>query len=88
MTDTEKLKNLVLAPYILKATALIGQKRNVLVHKMICKGTIEEKIDQLINEKKALASDILQVSGESLLTEMNDAQLLNLVRLDIDQLID
>ena len=29
MTDTEKLKNLVLAPYILKATALIGQKRNV-----------------------------------------------------------
>ena len=66
----------------------IGQKRNVLVHKMICKGTIEEKIDQLINEKKALASDILQVSGESLLTEMNDAQLLNLVRLDIDQLID
>jgi non-specific serine/threonine protein kinase len=66
----------------------IGQKRNVLVHKMICKGTIEEKIDQLINEKKALASDILQVSGESLLTEMNDSQLLNLVRLDIDQLID
>lgn len=31
----------------------IGQKRNVLVHKMICKGTIEEKIDQLITEFKA-----------------------------------
>lgn len=66
----------------------IGQKRNVLVHKMICKGTIEEKIDQLINEKIALASDVLQISGESLLTEMNDKQLLDLVRLDINHMID
>ncbi len=65
----------------------IGQKRNVLVHKMICKGTIEEKIDQLITEKVSLASDVLQVSGESLLTEMNDKQLLDLVRLDINQMM-
>ncbi|MBA2648992.1 MAG: DEAD/DEAH box helicase [Legionella sp.] len=66
----------------------IGQKRNVLVHKMICKGTIEEKIDQLIAEKVSLASDLLQVNGESLLTEMNDQQLLDLVRLDINQIMD
>lgn len=65
----------------------IGQQRNVLVHKMICKGTIEEKIDQLIAEKVSLASDVLQVNGESLLTEMNDQQLLNLVRLDINQIM-
>ena len=65
----------------------IGQKRNVLVHKMLCKGTIEEKIDQLIAEKVSLASDILQVSGEALLTEMNDKQLLDLVRLDIEHQI-
>jgi non-specific serine/threonine protein kinase len=65
----------------------IGQKRNVLVHKMICKGTIEEKIDQLITEKVSLATDVLQVSGESLLTEMNDKQLLDLVRLDINQMM-
>ncbi len=65
----------------------IGQKRNVLVHKMICKGTIEEKIDQLITEKVSLASDVLQVSGESLLTEMNDKQLLDLVRLDMNQMM-
>lgn len=64
----------------------IGQKRNVLVHKMMCKGTIEEKIDQLIAEKVSLASDVLQVNGESLLTEMNDKQLLDLVRLDINQI--
>jgi hypothetical protein len=65
----------------------IGQKRNVLVHKMICRGTIEEKIDQLITEKVSLATDVLQVSGESLLTEMNDKQLLDLVRLDINQMM-
>ena len=64
----------------------IGQKRNVLVHKFICKGTIEEKIDQLIADKVSLASDVLQVSGESLLTEMNNQQLLDLVHLDINQL--
>lgn len=66
----------------------IGQKRNVLVHKMLCKGTIEEKIDQLIAEKVSLASDVLQVSGEALLTEMNDKQLLDLVRLDMNQIMD
>lgn len=65
----------------------IGQKRNVLVHKMICKGTIEEKIDQLITEKVSLASDVLQVRGESLLTEMSDKQLLSLVRLDMNQMM-
>src|SRR3989338_4513631 len=59
----------------------IGQKRNVMVHKFVCRGTIEEKIDQLITEKVSLATDVLQVSGESLLTEMNDKQLLDLVRL-------
>ena len=62
----------------------IGQKHNVLVHKFICKGTIEEKIDQLIAEKVSLAADVLPVSGESLLTEMSDAQLLDLVSLDIN----
>lgn len=66
----------------------IGQKRNVLVHKMICKGTIEEKIDQLMTEKASLASDVLQRNGEALLTEMNDQQLLDLVRLDINQVMD
>ena len=66
----------------------IGQKRNVLVHKLITKGTIEEKIDRLIIDKVSLASDILQVSGEALLTEMNNQQLLNLVRLDVSQIIE
>ncbi|MDZ7784616.1 MAG: C-terminal helicase domain-containing protein [Halioglobus sp.] len=42
----------------------IGQKKNVLVHKFICQGTIEEKIDALINEKTALANDLLEGGAE------------------------
>jgi non-specific serine/threonine protein kinase len=61
----------------------IGQKRNVLVHKFVCRGTVEEKIDALIEEKTALARDLLQGGGEGLLTEMSDGQLLDTVRLDL-----
>jgi non-specific serine/threonine protein kinase len=61
----------------------IGQKKNVLVHKFICQGTIEEKIDFMINQKKALANDLLQGGGESLLTEMSNEELMKVVSLDI-----
>ena len=61
----------------------IGQKKNVLVHKFICQGTIEEKIDSMINQKKALASDVLQSGGETLLTEMSNDELMKVVSLDI-----
>ncbi len=63
----------------------IGQKKNVLVHKFVCQGTIEEKIDALINEKTALANDLLEGSADTLLTEMDDRALLNLVSLDIEK---
>ncbi|OFZ47639.1 MAG: hypothetical protein A2381_09515 [Bdellovibrionales bacterium RIFOXYB1_FULL_37_110] len=65
----------------------IGQKKNVLVHKFITKGTIEEKIDQLIETKKSLASEILGQSKdqEINLTEMSNDELLKLVSLDINQ---
>ena len=63
----------------------IGQNRNVLVHKFICPGTVEEKIDALINEKMALANDLLSGSADTLLTEMDNATLLNLVSLDIEK---
>ena len=63
----------------------IGQHRNVLVHKFICRGTVEEKIDALIEEKINLADDILTSGAESLLTEMNDEALLRIVALDIDR---
>ncbi len=63
----------------------IGQTRNVLVHKFICRGTVEEKIDQLIDSKKQLAEDLLEGGADVLLTEMNDEELLNLVALDINK---
>jgi non-specific serine/threonine protein kinase len=63
----------------------IGQKKNVLVHKFICQGTVEEKIDALIREKSALADDLLQGGGEMRLTEMDNEALLNLVSLDIEK---
>ena len=63
----------------------IGQHRNVVVHKFICRGTVEEKIDALIEEKTNLADDILKAGAESMLTEMSDEELLKVVALDIDR---
>jgi SNF2 family DNA or RNA helicase len=61
----------------------IGQTRNVLVHKFVCLGTLEERIDQMIEEKKALAESIVG-SGENWLTEMSPADLRALVKLRQD----
>lgn len=61
----------------------IGQKKNVMVHKFVCKGTIEEKIDRLIFEKRALSKEILEgASAEKGLTEMSDEELMEFVQLD------
>lgn len=61
----------------------IGQKRNVLVHKFICQGTVEDRIDQMIESKQQLVNDVLAAGTELQLTEMSDAELLGLVKLDI-----
>lgn len=61
----------------------IGQKRNVLVHKFVCRGTIEERIDTVIEAKKSLSTDLLEGGGEKLLTEMNNDELLKFVALDL-----
>ena len=61
----------------------IGQKRNVLVHKFVCRGTVEEKIDALIESKRQLSTDLLEGGAERMLTEMNNDELLALVALDI-----
>lgn len=61
----------------------IGQKRNVMVHKFICKGTIEEKIDALIEDKKSLAGEIVPTAAENWITELNDAQLRDMFRLTL-----
>ncbi|HEY3754979.1 MAG TPA: DEAD/DEAH box helicase [Opitutaceae bacterium] len=61
----------------------IGQRRNVVVHKFTCRGTLEEKIHSLIADKMALAEDILGGGAERLLTEMKNDELLRFVALDI-----
>ena len=61
----------------------IGQRRNVLVHKFMTTGTVEERIDEMIAEKRKLADDILAGGGEVNLTELSDEALINLVRLDV-----
>ena len=63
----------------------IGQKKNVLVHTFVCRGTVEEKIDALIQEKTSLARDLLEGGGETLLTEMSNEELLSTVALDIER---
>jgi len=62
----------------------IGQKKNVLVHKFLCQGTVEERIEALIESKKSLSEDVLAGSGEINLTEMKDEDLLRLVALDLN----
>ncbi|WP_337034886.1 DEAD/DEAH box helicase [Paenibacillus illinoisensis] len=58
----------------------IGQNRNVQVHKLICQGTLEERIDELIESKKALSEQVVG-SGENWLTEMSDDELRGLISL-------
>jgi non-specific serine/threonine protein kinase len=65
----------------------IGQSRNVLVHKFVVRGTVEEKIDAMIAEKSSLAGDVID-GAETLLTEMSDSQLLDFVRLDVHKALD
>jgi len=58
----------------------IGQTRIVHVHKFVCEGTLEERIDQMIEQKTELAQNIIG-SGEQWLTELNTAQLRDLLTL-------
>ena len=60
----------------------IGQKRNVLVHKFVCRGTIEERIDALIDTKRQMAEEIMS-GAEINLTELDDREILDFVRLDL-----
>ena len=62
----------------------IGQTRNVVVHKFVCRGTVEERIDEMIASKRGVARDILEGGAELLLTEMKDDELLRLVALDVN----
>jgi len=61
----------------------IGQTRPVLVHKFLCRGTVEEKIEALLESKQQLARDLLESGGDIALTELDDDALIELVSLDL-----
>lgn len=61
----------------------IGQKRNVMVHKFVTRGTLEERIDEMIDEKRSLSHQVLADGAEAVLTEMSNEELLRLVSLDL-----
>jgi SNF2 family DNA or RNA helicase len=60
----------------------IGQRATVFVHKLVCQGTLEERIDALIAQKQQLA-DLAVGSGEGWLTELSTDELRDLLRLDL-----
>ena len=61
----------------------IGQKKKVEIHKFICSGTLEERIDEMIDQKKALAENIIG-TGKSWITEMSTDQLKELFKLNAE----
>jgi non-specific serine/threonine protein kinase len=61
----------------------IGQRKNVLVHRFVCRGTIEDKIAEMLVDKRGLADNVLAGDGEVALTELPTDELLRLVRLDV-----
>jgi non-specific serine/threonine protein kinase len=68
----------------------IGQKKKVLVHKFICRGTVEERIDEMIEEKRRVAGEVVggEDAGEALLTEMDNDTLMKFVQLDLGRAAD
>ncbi len=61
----------------------IGQTRKVIVHKFITRGTVEEKIDMMLEEKTALSENVLRSSSEDWITEMDDEKILDLFKLSL-----
>ncbi|MGL5079604.1 MAG: hypothetical protein ACRDBG_27720, partial [Waterburya sp.] len=62
-------------------------KRNVQVHKFVCTGTLEERINDIIESKKELAEQTVN-AGETWLTDLDTNSLRNLLLLDRDAIID
>jgi non-specific serine/threonine protein kinase len=63
----------------------IGQTRGVVVHTLVCPGTLEERIADLLDQKRSLADAVVASSPEQLMSELDDAALAALVELDTDR---
>src|SRR5690606_15026934 len=70
-------------------THRIGQTQSIQVHKLVCAGTLEERIAQIIDDKRALAGKIIETAGatgEGWITELDDDALAELIALGNDAL--
>jgi non-specific serine/threonine protein kinase len=65
-----------------------SNRSNVLVHKFVCRGTVEERIDELIAGKQKLSDDVLSGGAESALTEMGNEELISMVSLDLSSAVE
>ena len=61
----------------------IGQKKNVIVHKFLTKGTVEEKIDMMLEEKSRLSKDVIASTKETWITEMKNDELIDIFKLSL-----
>lgn len=61
----------------------IGQTKDVLVHKLVSRGTIEEKINDMIESKKELAQNVIGSGGEKWLTELSNEELMGMLKLEL-----
>jgi non-specific serine/threonine protein kinase len=66
----------------------IGQKKNVIVHKFIVRGSIEERIDDMIESKKSLAMEVLGEKNELKFMDLGDEEILRMVQLDLNTAVD
>ena len=66
----------------------IGQTKNVMVHKLVTKGTVEERIDEMIASKIQLAEDAIGDASGASLSSLSDQELLDLVKLDLSSVAD
>ena len=64
----------------------LGQTRTVNVHKLVCEGTVEEKVSQVIDDKRRLAQQVVGTGAESeaWMSEMTTDELRDLITLDAD----
>jgi len=70
-------------------THRIGQTRSIQVHKLVCAGTLEERIAQIIDEKRALAGRVIEVSGggEGWVSDLGDDELEALISLSASNIL-
>jgi len=61
----------------------IGQKKNVVVHKFLTQGTVEEKIDIMLEEKSRLSQEVIADTGNRWITEMKTDELMDMFKLSL-----